>query len=112
MAGADAAGAEERRWRSRRRAALLLWTAFAVMVWNIVFDAAVVQAGREYLTRQALHQQGRGPAVTIREVMHPEVARAAKVATLSGGAVAGGGLLAVWVAARRRRAAALPPRAE
>jgi hypothetical protein len=91
-----------RRGLPGRRAALLAWAACAVVVWNVVFDAIVIQAGREYLTLQALHQQGRGPAVTIRGVMDPGVARAARTATLSGGAVGAAGLLATWLAARRR----------
>jgi hypothetical protein len=85
-----------------RRAALLAWAACAVGVWNVVFDAIVIQTGREYLTLQALHQQGRGPAVTIRGVMDPGVARAARTASLSAGAVGAAGLLATWLAARRR----------
>jgi hypothetical protein len=85
-----------------RRAARLAWAAFAVVVWNVVFDAIVIQAGRDYLTLQALHQQGRAPAVTIRGVMDPGVARAARTATLSGGAVGAAGLFVTWLAARRR----------
>ncbi len=52
-----------RPWPGRRvrRAALLAWIACAVVIWNVVFDGIVVQAGREYLTLQALGRQGRGP---------------------------------------------------
>jgi uncharacterized membrane protein YbhN (UPF0104 family) len=65
-------------------------------VWNVVFDAIVIQSGRDYLTLQALRQQGRGPAVTIHGVM------AAQEATRSGGAVGAAGMLAVWLVSRRR----------
>jgi hypothetical protein len=102
MAGPDPAGRDGRPWRRVRLAACLAWAACAVVVWNVVFDAAVIQAGRDYLTRQALRQQGRGPAVTIREVMDPGVTRAARRATLSGGAVGAAGILAAWAAARQR----------
>ncbi len=102
MAGPDLAVRSGWPWRRVRRAAFLAWAACAAVVWNVVFDAAVIQAGRDYLTRQALHQQGRGPAVTIREVMDPGVARAARRATLSGGAVGAAGILAAWAAARQR----------
>ena len=88
--------------RSLRRAALLAWTACAVVVWNVVFDAIVIRSGREYLTLQALHQQGKGPAVTIRSVMDPGVARAARTATASGALVGAAGCLAAWLAARPR----------
>jgi hypothetical protein len=99
MAGPDPAGAGERR---ARRAAILAWAAFSVVVWNVVFDAIIIQAGRDYLTRQALHQQGLGPAVTIRQAMDPALTRAARVATASGVAVGGVGAIAIWGAARRR----------
>jgi hypothetical protein len=102
MTAPDAA-AEERRWRKRRRAALLAWAVLGIVIWNVVFDAVVIQAGREYLTRQALHQQGRGPAVTIPQVMRPAVARGAFVATLAGGGAAAFGAIAVWMVARHRR---------
>ena len=85
-----------------RRAAIVAWAACAVVIWNVVFDAIVVQAGRDYLTLQALRQQGRGPSVTIREVMNPAVARAARTATGSGGAIGAAGILAAWAAARKR----------
>jgi hypothetical protein len=85
-----------------RRAAVVAWAACAAVVWNVVFDAMVIRSGREYLTLQALHQQGRAPAVTIRDIMDPGVARAAKTATLSGGGVGAAGLIAVWLTARRR----------
>ena len=84
------------------RGAILAWAACALVVWNVVFDANVTESGREYLTLQALHQQGKGPAVTIRSVMDPGVARAARTATASGALVGAAGCLAVWLAARPR----------
>ncbi len=102
MAGADHDGPGSRAGRRMRRAAIVAWTACAVVIWNVVFDAIVVQAGRDYLTLQALSQQGRGPLVTIREVMDPAVTHAARTATLSGGAVGAAGILAAWAAARQR----------
>ena len=90
------------------RAAMIAWAAFAAVVWNVVFDAIVIEAGRDYLTRQALHQQHRGPAVTIREVMDPGVARAARTASAAGGAVAAVGVLAAWLAGRPRAGRSAP----
>lgn len=101
MGAPDQSGAGARR-RARQRAAALAWAACGVVVWNVVFDAIVIEAGRDYLTRQALHQQGRSGAVTIRGVMDPGVARAARTATLAGGAVAAAGLAATWLASRGR----------
>jgi len=31
------------------RAARILWLAFAIVVWNVVFDRVIVLAGREYV---------------------------------------------------------------
>lgn len=91
-----------RRRPATRRAVVLAWAAAGFVVWNVVFDAAVSQSCHEYLTLQALHQQGRAAAVTIRGVMGPGVARAARTATLSGGAVATIGLLLAGLAPGRR----------
>ena len=107
MAAPDTPPDGEQRWRTRRRAALLLWSAFAVVVWNVVFDAVVNEAGRDYLTRQALHQQGQGPALTIPDVMRPAVVRGVRLASLYGGGIAGCGVAGMWLAARRRRSAKL-----
>jgi hypothetical protein len=102
MGGPEIAPAAAPAARRLRVMAFLAWTAFAFVVWNVVFDAGVIQAGRDYLTRQALHQQGRGPSVTIRQVMDPGVARAARDATRAGAAVGGAGVLVVWLVGRRR----------
>jgi len=103
--GASAVSAPQRGvpwWRSRR-AAGLAWAALVVVLWNVVFDGVVIQSGRDYLTEQALHQQGRGPAVTIPGVMRPGIARGFWLATLVAGGVAAGGALAFWIAGRQRR---------
>ena len=102
MDGPEREGRGGQRRPAMRRAAVLAWAVGAVVVWNVVFDEIVIQAGRDYLTLQALYQQGKAPAVTIRGVMDPGVARAARTATLSGGGVGAAGLLAIWLAARRR----------
>src|ERR1700730_18741943 len=41
------------------RLALALWIAWAVLVWNVVFDQVIVLAGREYI--QAALAAGAGP---------------------------------------------------
>ena len=100
---------DAQRFRRRRRVAAIVWAALVVVVWNVVFDAVVIQSGRDYLTRQALHQQGKGPAVTIPEVMRPAVVRGAGLASLAGAAVALLGVLGFWAAGRvRRRPLSLP----
>ncbi len=57
-----------------RRVAVGLWIAFAVILWNVVFDHQVETAAKLYVYRQGLHEEGGGPLVTIDEVMRPAVA--------------------------------------
>jgi hypothetical protein len=96
-------------WPRRRRAAILAWAALVVVLWNVVFDWIVIQSGRDYLTRQALHQQGRGPAVTIPGVMRPGIAEGFWLATLAAGSVAAIGVLLYWLAARQHRRQSIKP---
>jgi hypothetical protein len=102
MSGAVTVVRGDEWWRSRRRAAGVAWTALVVVVWNVVFDAVVIQSGRDYLTLQALHQQGRGVAVSIPGVMRPGIVRGFWLATLVAGSVAALGALLWWVASRQR----------
>jgi len=103
MAGDTGAGSGDGRWRVARRWAVALWLIFAVAVWNVIFDASVIQGGREYLTRQILWQQGTGPGATIHGVMDDAVTRGAWQATAAGAGVAAIGLTAVRLAGRRRQ---------
>ncbi|MCX6539802.1 MAG: hypothetical protein NT151_12845 [Acidobacteria bacterium] len=100
--------ANSRRWIIARRAAVVLWFVFGFVLWNDVFDATVAQGARDYLTRQILHEQGKGPGATIHGVMDEAVVRGAWMATAIGGGVCAVGLSLVWVAASRRRAGSLP----
>jgi hypothetical protein len=79
-----------------------LWLAFGFVLWNVIFDRAVIQGGLEYLSRQRLNQQGKGPGATIHGVMDEAVARGAGMATAVGGGVSAVGITLVWVASRRR----------
>ena len=64
-----------------RRLAIALWIAMAVVVWNGLYDLRITLGVRDYLMKQALHDAGRGPAVTISDAMHETVRDAVKVAT-------------------------------
>jgi hypothetical protein len=87
----------------------VLWLVFGFVLWNVIFDTAVIEGGRDYLIRQNLHRQGQGPGATIHGVMDEAVARGARAATAIGGGVCAVGLTLVLVAGRRR--ARLLPRA-
>ena len=67
------------------RLALVLWIAWAVVVWNVVFDQVIVLAGREYI--QAALATGVGPFANMDDWMRPAVARGAWLATGAAGAI-------------------------
>jgi hypothetical protein len=104
-------------FRRRRTAALVAagWLVAGALAWNYVFDTMIVNAGRDYVHRQRLYEQQRGPAVTIEQIMGPAQASAVRAATGWGLAVAGPGLAltvcatAGLAARRRRRPAASAP---
>jgi hypothetical protein len=98
-----APASDPRWWQIRRRAVLLAWAVLVVVLWNVVFDWVVIQSGRDYLTQQALHQQGAGAAVTIPGVMRPGIVRGFWLATLVAGGVAASGVLLFWAAAWQQR---------
>ena len=65
-----------------RRLAIALWLVMAVVVWNGLYDLRITLGVREYLMKQALHDAGRGPEVTISDAMHETVRDAVQVASL------------------------------
>ena len=85
-----------------RRLAIALWIAMAVVVWNGLYDLRVTLGVRDYLMKQALHDAGRGPAVTISDAMHETVRDAIKVATLWSLIILGAGLGSVTMVSRAR----------
>lgn len=56
-----------------RRAAILVLLLFGFTVWNLIFHWHHVADSRDYLYRQALYQQGLGPAVDMRDIMGTSV---------------------------------------
>ena len=85
-----------------RRLAIALWIAMAVVVWNGLYDLRITLGVRDYLMKQALHDAGRGPAVTISDAMHDTVRDAVKVATLWSVIILGAGLGSVTMVSRAR----------
>jgi len=79
------------------RLALALWIAWAVLVWNVVFDQVIVLAGREYI--QAALAAGAGPFANMDDWLRPAVARGLWLASGAAGAIL---LTGVSVCALRR----------
>ncbi len=52
-----------------RRAAIIVLLLFGFTTWNLIVHWHHVADSRDYLYRQALHQQGLGPAVEARDIM-------------------------------------------
>jgi hypothetical protein len=48
---------------------MLLWLSGAVVVWNMVFDAHIVKGARDYVDRQQLFIEGRGPRQDMEQSM-------------------------------------------
>ena len=82
------------------RLATALWIAWAVIVWNVVFDHVIVVAGRHYLNAADIAAQGSGPYARIDDWMRPALTRALWTATAAGAAILVIGLVSVRLAAR------------
>jgi hypothetical protein len=53
------------------RLAMGLWIAWAVVVWNVVFDHAIEIAGRAYLHTAAVAARAGAPYARIEDAMRP-----------------------------------------
>ena len=84
--------------RPAARIALALWIAWAVIVWNVVFDRVIVVAGRRYIA--AATAPG-APSPNMDDFMRPAVTRGLWIASAAGGAVFLTGLACVRVAVQR-----------
>jgi hypothetical protein len=82
---------------NRRRAATWLWILWAFVVWNVVFDRVIIEAGRDYVRVADAAARAGGPYARIDDTMRPARARALWLATASAGVI-----LVVGVAALRR----------
>ena len=88
------------------RVARWLWIAFAIVVWNVVFDRVLVLAGRQYVHAATVAARGSGPYLRVNDWMRPAITRGLWTATAAAAVILAIGLICVPLAARRR-----PPRA-
>jgi hypothetical protein len=89
--------------RPAARIARALWIAWAVIVWNVVFDRVIVVAGRNYVAAAGRAAAApAGPLANMDDWMRPAVTRGFWIATAAGGVVLLTGLAAVSQVARRR----------
>jgi hypothetical protein len=88
--------------RRSARVALALWIAWAVVVWNVVFDHTIEVAGRAYLHAAAVADQSGGPYARIDDWMRPAVTRGIWTASVAAIGILAVGLTGCWFAARTR----------
>jgi hypothetical protein len=92
-----------------RRWAIGFWIVMAVVVWNGLYDLRITLGVRDHLMKQALHDAGRGPAVTIAEDMDATVKDAVLVATLWATIILVAGLGTVMMVSRAAQPASSEP---
>jgi hypothetical protein len=85
---------------SRTRVALWLWIVFAIVVWNVVFDRVIVNAGRRYIEIATAAAESNQPYANIEDTMRPARARALWLATASAGLILIVGVVALRGARR------------
>ena len=88
---------------NRPRLAMALWIVLAVVVWNVVFDRVLVNAGREYVRSAMAAASGSAPYARIDERMRPALVRSLGAASATAGVVILVGLVGIRVAMRRGR---------
>ena len=64
------------------RIAVAVWLILALVVWNGVYDLILMRGIKDYLLRNALHQAGRGPDVSMTRIMDLTVIEAFWLSTL------------------------------
>ena len=91
--------------RAAVRLARALWIAWAVIVWNVVFDHVIVVAGRNYIYAAGRADGRLGPdgrsLVPMDDYMRPAVTRGLWIATTSAAVVLGAGFLLLRAASAR-----------
>jgi hypothetical protein len=83
------------------RIAGTLWAAWAIVVWNVVFDRVIVAAGRSCIVAAERAAGSASPFVNIDDWMRPAVTRGLWIATPASAALLLIGLFLVRAGARR-----------
>ena len=87
--------------RVRPRGVLIATVLAALVVFAVVQDRVTAAGARRYAALQRAALAGRGPAVTVEEIMRPAIAQSVREGMLWGGAVLVSGVgIAAAVAAR------------
>ena len=84
------------------RLAAALWVAWAVIVWNVVFDHAIVVAGRAYIHAASVAAQRGGRFARMDDWMRPALGRGVWMASAAAATILVAGFVGIRVAARAR----------
>jgi len=87
------------------RLAVALWTIWAVVVWNVVFDRVLVLAGRSYVHAAGVAARHGGPYARMDDWMRPALTRGLWLATAAGATILVVGFVSTCLAARAMRPA-------
>jgi ABC-type Fe3+ transport system permease subunit len=90
---------------NRPRLALVLWLVWAIVVWNVVFDRVLVNAGRDYVRTAISAANGPGPYARIDDRMLPALTQALMAASVAAVVIVLVGLLGIRLAMRRATSA-------
>jgi hypothetical protein len=85
------------------RLARALWIAWAVLLWNVLFDHVIVVAGRDYIGAAVAAAYAGAPSPLMDRWMRPAVSRGLWIASAAAVAVLVVGWSAIGYAARNPR---------
>ena len=84
-----------RRLTRAQRITVAIWVVLAVIVGNTVYDLLVTRAVQEYMYRVALYEAGRGPLVSMADVMERRLYDATWIGLLYGSVVGLAGFVTI-----------------
>jgi hypothetical protein len=90
-----------RKLERRERIAVAIWLVVALVVWNGVYDLLMTRGIKDYLLRQALHQAGRGPEVSMTALIDLAITEATWISTLWASVILLAGLITIRLLSNR-----------
>lgn len=90
-----------RKLQRHERIAVAVWLVVALVVWNGVYDLLMTRGIKDYLLRQALHQAGRGPEVSMTALIDLAITEAIWVSTLWASVILLAGLMTIRMLSRQ-----------
>jgi hypothetical protein len=89
-----------RKLQRAERTAVGVWIVLTLVVWNGVYDLLLTRGIKDYVLRNALHEAGRGPEVSMTALLDLTVTEAFWVSTLWASVILFAGLWTVRLLSR------------